>query len=179
MKQDNMLLIERLEKSKTIQKWIKFYKEWFDLTIDLMRFIELIEPQGPGYTTIMLPEEVTFTKCVEVFSQKLKFFACDIAESDIKPKQLRWESESYVSYDRGRPSKMVELLVFDLFQLYLGKSILPKCETHPFNGNGASTIEGKQILVHVTTGHAMLRVNHEKGERNEKDVAYEVFTLSS
>ena len=74
---------------------------------------------------------------------------------------------------------LFELLVFDLFQLYLGKSILPKCETHPFNGNGASTIEGKQILVHVTTGHAMLRVNHEKGERNEKDVAYEVFTLSS
>jgi hypothetical protein len=165
-------LIKRLGKSKIIQKWIKFYAEWFNVEINLTDFKELMEPQGAGWSTIVLPKEITLANASALFSQKLKYFTCILEEEKIR--KLRMDNNSYVAYAKYGLT-LLELLVFDLFQMFQGKSILPKRETDSFKSSLSDCGKHTQVYIHVTDGSAMLRATYDKGTPVKGEIVYELW----
>ncbi|MEI6316806.1 MAG: hypothetical protein WCO65_03755 [bacterium] len=165
-------LIGRLQKSKIVQKWIKFYAEWFGIKVNLADFKELMEPQGAGWNTIVMPKEITLTNASALFSQKLKYFTNILEEGKIR--ELRGNNDSYVTYAKYGMT-VLELLVFDLFQMFQGKSILPKKEGYSFKHSLSDCGKGTQIYIHVTDGSAMLKATYAKGNPIKGEIVYEIW----
>ena len=138
----------RLSKSKVIQKWISFYKQWFSLDLNIEDFRELGEPTI-GWIIIVVPKEVTLQKCFDVLSKRIKNFEVYLKDPDVRVMKARQKNDSYITHE-SYPNTLLELLVYDLFSLFQGKKIVNKVQTNRFKFNCSYVENHKQIYVTAT-----------------------------
>lgn len=138
----------RLSKSKVIQKWISFYKQWFSLDIKIEDFKELGEPTI-GWIIIVVPKEITLQKCFDVLAKKVKTFEVYLKDPDERVMRTRQKNASYITHESS-PVTLLELLVYDLFLLFQSKKIVNKNQANMYKGHCSYVENHKQIYVTVT-----------------------------
>lgn len=152
--------VARLMESRTIKKWLKFYKEWFGLDLKIEEFHEFEKWGAPGAITVVVPKEVTLQKCFDLLKEKIQRFEEYLKDPDNTVQKIRKKNGSYIAYEKYGLT-LLELLAYDLFLLYQGKSILTKSERNIYKSH-LSYMPGRKSI-HVTVHMATLWEKDEKG----------------
>ncbi len=136
--------LDRLGRSAVIKKWLRFYKEWFGMDLDLKDFQELLPPQRT-WAIFVIPKDLTIQACFDLLKKKVGKFECFIENPDQVILKARQKDCSYITYESA-PLTVLEVLVYDLFFLFQDKIITTKVLTHPYK-SCISHMENKKRIV--------------------------------
>jgi len=132
----------KLKKSKSILLWLKFYKEWFKMSVDLKNAFVFFGERLPGYGVVLIPRKLSVTQCLVLLRDKLGVSVGGeiIANAEDVP-MVRRKKETYIVYVQYKDQhgylggyrhgilhrincKPIELILINLFELYsTGKKI--------------------------------------------------------
>jgi len=134
--------LAKFNRSKPLQLWLKFFSDCFGLNIDLKD--ALIFKRFPGASMILVPKEITLTKCLETL--KGTEIATNLKEEKVS--LVRRKNTTYLLYhQKYHPLTLLEELIWLLFQFYkTGR--LSFSQTH----YTCSKYDDKEITIGVSKG---------------------------
>lgn len=115
--------VERLKKSKVVSLWLKFFKDWFKISLEI-KDIHIIDiDKNPGDPMVIVPKEINLSMCLEVVRERLEIFddgINKINESKVSFFKLRRKKGTYLTYNTvpSRNSTVIESLLLNLFSSY-------------------------------------------------------------
>lgn len=116
---------QKLKKSKPISLWLKFFEEWFNISVDL-RGVFVFDKRLPGDSVLLVPKEMSVTQCLILLKEKL---GIDIGDEIISSAEnvVRRKKETYITYIQYKSyhgylssirCKPLELVLINLFEFY-------------------------------------------------------------
>lgn len=137
--------VNNLSGSSVLKKWIKFYKEIFEININLEDVLQL-NNLSPGATMILVAKEINEQVCLDMLESKVKELNYNLrSKEDVIFHDSRKKKSTYITYTgKYEYPTILELLLYDLFLIFQGKPVTQTILTRPFPKN--------KHIVHHTRG---------------------------
>ena len=113
--------VNNLSGSSVLKKWIKFYKEIFEININLEDVLQL-NNLSPGATMILVAKEINEQVCLDMLESKVKELDYNLRSREgIIFHNSRKKKGAYITYaGKHEYPTILELLLYDLFLIFQG-----------------------------------------------------------
>jgi hypothetical protein len=107
--------LQKLESSKVLKSWLKFFEEWFGVNIEL-KYVQIVKENRPGSPLIFVPEKIKLSDIFKVLKER-----CGLKTNILNPDEeivmSRRKKRTYLLYAKNRYTLIEESLLF-LYDYY-------------------------------------------------------------